>query len=93
VAGRCSRSRYRENDTRSLSEGQRDRRGSRADGNIPEVFLRGCGVADEVIAYVRSLGQSANPIELYSCFISYSSKDQEFCERLLRDLRAKPAKA
>ena len=28
-------------------------------------------------------------IEFYSCFISYSSKDQEFAERLHADLQAK----
>ncbi len=29
------------------------------------------------------------PIEFYSCFISYSTKDQEFAERLHADLQAK----
>jgi hypothetical protein len=59
----------------------------RSRGRIPEVFLRGCGVPDEFITYVRSLvGQ---PIEYYSCFISYSSKDRAFAERLHADLQAK----
>jgi hypothetical protein len=31
----------------------------------------------------------ANPIDFYSCFISYSSEDQEFAERLHADLQAK----
>ena len=57
-------------------------------GEISDVFLRGCGVPDEIIAYVGSLGRSKNPIQLYSCFISYSSADQEFCERLHNDLQA-----
>jgi hypothetical protein len=57
-------------------------------GQIPEVFLRGCGVPDEMIAYVCSLGRSRQPLELYSCFISYSSKDDEFCQRLHNDLQA-----
>jgi hypothetical protein len=39
-------------------------------GNIPAVFLRGCGVPDQMIEYARSL--TANPIEYYSCFISNS---------------------
>lgn len=56
-------------------------------GRIPEVFLRGCGVPDELIAYVRSLVVRA--IEFYSCFISYSSKDQDFAGRLHTDLQAK----
>ena len=37
-------------------------------GQIPEVFLRGCGVPDEIIAYVRSLALSASPIQLYLVF-------------------------
>jgi hypothetical protein len=56
-------------------------------GQIPEVFLRGCGMPEEFITYARSL--TTTPIEFYSCFISYSSKDQEFAERLYADLQAK----
>ncbi|ASQ90112.1 hypothetical protein CHL67_03485 [Prosthecochloris sp. GSB1] len=56
-------------------------------GNIPEVFLRGCGVPDQMIEYARSL--TASPIEYYSCFISYSHKDNEFAQRLHNDLQAK----
>jgi len=56
-------------------------------GKIPEVFLRGAGVPEEFITYMRSL--VANPIEFYSCFISYSTKDQEFAERLHGDLQNK----
>ena len=57
-------------------------------GQIPEGFLRGCGVPDEIIAYVRSLALGARPIQLYSCFISHSSRDTEFCQRLHNDLQA-----
>lgn len=56
-------------------------------GKIPEVFLRGAGVPEEFITYMKSL--VANPIEFYSCFISYSTKDQEFAERLHADLQNK----
>ena len=56
-------------------------------GKIPEVFLRGCGVPDEFIAYIGSM--VGRPIEFYSCFISYSTKDQEFADRLHADLQAK----
>ena len=56
-------------------------------GKIPEVFLRGCGVPDEFIAYIGSM--VGRPIEFYSCFISYSTRDQEFAERLHADLQAK----
>jgi hypothetical protein len=56
-------------------------------GKIPVAFLRGCGVPDEFIAYIGSM--VGRPIEFYSCFISYSTKDQEFAERLHADLQAK----
>jgi len=56
-------------------------------GKIPEVFLRGAGVPDNWIKYIGSLvGQ---PPQFYSCFISYSTKDQEFADRLHADLQAK----
>jgi len=56
-------------------------------GTIPESFLRGCGVPEQFITYARSLvGQ---PIEFYSCFISHSSYDQAFVERLHSDLCAR----
>jgi hypothetical protein len=54
---------------------------------IPEVFLRGAGVPEEFIAYMKSL--VANPIEFHSCFISYSSKDQRFAEQLHSDLQSR----
>jgi hypothetical protein len=57
----------------------------RSQGNIPEIFLRGAGVSDNVIAYARSL--AATPIEYYTCFISFSKKDQVFTERLYNDLQ------
>ncbi len=59
----------------------------RSGGNIPAVFLRGCGVPDDFILYAKSL--VGKPIEFYSCFISYSTLDQEFAERLHADLQAK----
>ena len=55
-------------------------------GQISEVFLRGTGVPDGFITYMKSLVGTA--IEFYSCFISYSTKDQEFAERLHNDLQA-----
>ncbi len=59
----------------------------RSKGKIPEVFLRGAGVPGEFITYMKSL--VANPIEFYSCFISYSTANQEFAERLHGDLQNK----
>jgi uncharacterized protein YjbI with pentapeptide repeats len=61
----------------------------RSKGNIPEAFLRGCGVPETLIEYLPSLIGSMQPIQFYSCFISYSSKNQAFSERLYADLRAK----
>ena len=56
-------------------------------GSIPEAFLRGFGVPDQMIEYVNSL--TGSPIEYYSCFISYSNKDEEFAKRLWEELQAK----
>ncbi len=56
-------------------------------GKIPEVFLRSCGLPDEFIAYIGSM--VGRPIEFYSCFISYSTKDQPFADRLYADLQSK----
>lgn len=58
----------------------------RSNGDIPEVFLRGCGVPDNMIEYARSL--VVRPIDFYSCFISYSSADDALAHRLHADLRA-----
>lgn len=52
----------------------------RSRGKIPEVFLRGCGVPENLIAYLPSLTGKA--IEFYSCFISYSHADKSFARRL-----------
>jgi len=56
-------------------------------GKIPGVFLLGAGVPDIFIKYMASLTGQA--FEFYSCFISYSNKDQEFAERLFVDLQSK----
>ena len=52
---------------------------------LPEIFLRGCGLSDELIGFARATYGKA--IEFYSCFISYSSKDDEFARRLHADLQ------
>lgn len=59
----------------------------RSKGQIPEVFLRGCGVPDTFIEFARSLALSERPIDYYSCFISYSSDDEAFAQRLHADLQ------
>jgi uncharacterized protein YjbI with pentapeptide repeats len=59
----------------------------RSKGNIPEVFLRGCGVPDDFIALTRSLTEVGKNLQYYSCFISYSGKDQKFADKLYVDLQ------
>jgi hypothetical protein len=57
----------------------------KSNGNIPEAFLRGAGVPEDFITYMKSLVGKA--IDFYSCFISYSSKDDDFAQRLHADLQ------
>jgi uncharacterized protein YjbI with pentapeptide repeats len=59
----------------------------RSQGKIPLAFLRGAGVPENFIEYMGSLTGKA--LEFYSCFISYSTKDQEFADRLHADLQNK----
>jgi hypothetical protein len=55
-------------------------------GPLPRVFLRGVGLPERLI---NSLPSLLVKDEYHSCFISYSSKDQEFAERLRADLQDK----
>ena len=59
----------------------------KSDGKIPYAFLRGAGLPDSFIEYIPSLVGTG--VEFFSLFISYSTKDQEFTERLHADLQAK----
>jgi hypothetical protein len=59
----------------------------RSQGKIPLAFLRGAGVPENFIEYMGSL--TGKSLEFYSCFISYSTKDQEFADRLYADLQNK----
>src|SRR6266850_908507 len=52
----------------------------RSNGQIPEVFLRGAGVSEDFIPYIKSL--VGRPFEFYSCFISYNHTDKSFASRL-----------
>jgi hypothetical protein len=54
-------------------------------GTLPLSFLRGCGLPNNLIEYLSSLLNQ--PIHHYSCFISYSSSDQKFAERLYATLQ------
>jgi hypothetical protein len=57
-----------------------DHRSLTCSGPLPLVFLRGCGLPDALIDYLPSLLNE--PFQFYSCFISYSSLDEDFCRRL-----------
>jgi hypothetical protein len=61
-----------------------------SEGRIPEVFLRSAGVPDSLIAYMKSL--VVQPIEYYSCFISYSTHDQKFADLLHSQMQSKGAR-
>ena len=56
-------------------------------GRLSLAFLRGCGLPDTLIEYLPSL--LSQPIQYFSCFISYSTKNQEFADRLYADLQSK----
>jgi hypothetical protein len=64
-----------------------DHRTLERSGPLPLSFFRGVGLPDSLIEYLPSLLRQA--IQHYSCFISYSTKDQEFAERLHADLQNK----
>lgn len=59
----------------------------KSNGNIPETFLRGAGIPETFIAQIPSLVRATQPLQFYSCFISYSTKDQTFANRLYDSLR------
>ncbi len=52
---------------------------------LPKKFLRGCGLSDHYIDSLPSL--IVAPLESYSVFISYSSQDEAFAQRLYADLQ------
>jgi uncharacterized protein YjbI with pentapeptide repeats len=54
----------------------------RSGGRIPVAFLRGCGVPEKLISYLPSIFGEMDPIQFSSCFISYSTKDEDFAKRL-----------
>jgi hypothetical protein len=58
-------------------------------GQIPEIFLGGAGVPEPFIVQMKALVGAMEPIQFYSCFISYSFDDQHFADRLHADLQAK----
>jgi len=57
-------------------------------GKLPTVFLRGCGLPDSFIEYIPLLIGAMQPVQYFSCFISYSTKDDDFARRLHERMRA-----
>jgi uncharacterized protein YjbI with pentapeptide repeats len=55
--------------------------------SLPISFLRGVGLPERLIEYLPTLFNQA--IQYYSCFISYSTKDQDFADRIHADLQNK----
>jgi uncharacterized protein YjbI with pentapeptide repeats len=70
-----------------LSPSTIDHRTLTKSGRLSLNFMRGCGLPDTLIEYIPSLLN--NPIQFYSCFISYSSKNRIFVDRLYADLQNK----
>ncbi len=59
----------------------------RSKGKISKSFLQGCGIQESWITYLPSLIASIEPIQFYSCFISHSTQDAAFCNKLHRAMR------
>jgi len=62
-----------------------DHRTLEKSGTLPISFLRGIGLPDSLIEYAPALLNKA--LQYYSCFISYSAKDEDFANRLHADLQ------
>lgn len=60
-----------------------------SEGNIPEAFLRGCGVPESLIVQIPSLVAAMQPAQFYSCFISYSHSDKSFARHLHDSLQSR----
>jgi len=56
-------------------------------GRISEAFLRDCGVPEDFISFIPSHFGLEQAIQFYSCFISYSTKDEEFAHLLHSKMR------
>ena len=57
----------------------------RSKGKFPETFLRETGVSENIIQNMALLTEKG--LSHQSCFISHSSKDREFAEKLYSDLQ------
>ncbi|MGB5255049.1 MAG: toll/interleukin-1 receptor domain-containing protein [Sedimenticolaceae bacterium] len=54
-------------------------------GNLPLVFLQGCGLPERVISQLSSIFDQAG--QYYSCFISYAGRDEAFANHLHAELQ------
>ena len=52
---------------------------------IPLSFWRGCGLPEFLVDNLTAL--QGDPLDFYSCFISYSHEDPDFAQRLYDDLQ------
>jgi uncharacterized protein YjbI with pentapeptide repeats len=57
----------------------------RSGGNIPEIFLRGCGLDDAMIDLAKALAKK--PPRYFSAFISFAEQDETFARMLHDHLR------
>jgi uncharacterized protein YjbI with pentapeptide repeats len=73
----------------SLGHAAIDHRTLMKSKNLPDKFLRDCGLPEQFIEHLPGLLNSLEPIQFHSVFISYSSEDEEFAKRLHVDLQAK----
>jgi TIR domain/Pentapeptide repeats (8 copies) len=58
----------------------------KSNGEIPDKFLLDAGVPEGAIKLARSI-RAGPPIQWHSCFISHSTKDEEFAKRLHARMR------
>jgi hypothetical protein len=56
-------------------------------GALPEVFLRGAGMPDTMVRFIQDQIANVPTIQFYSCFISYSHKDEAFAQKLFTRLQ------
>ena len=56
-------------------------------GKIPKTFLSEAGIPNGLVDYIPSLIDAADGFQFYSCFISHSHKDEEFCRHLRERMR------
>lgn len=56
-------------------------------GTIHLNFLRGCGLPDQMIEYLPPVNDEMDFYQYFSCFISYSNKDETIANKIFNDLQ------